>query len=307
MTWANLREPFFPWARSVHRIVGAQRPPHLGGKQLVIATDSSGTNHTSDYRVNAYLCIDTVASIGFERERRHIRSKYLRDSRRMSYKALSDRRRSDALAPFLEAARHLVGVCLVVIVNKRLRHLCFRNADDYEQLRVSANLTSRWKDAELEEAVRATYTVAVLLGSLSQPQQRVLWLSDEDNLFSNQAHARDVARLLATFSEYHVPHMLEQRHIATTALDDANRKLEDIVTVADLAAGGIAEAVNRVAAKCGGRIPHNLAIEFNEALSQKSDFITRWFWGAPGALARVAVRFDEHPDAYYSVSKWEMR
>lgn len=306
MSWNNLREPLFPWAQSIHRIVASERPPKITGKHMVIATDASGTGHASGYRVNVFLCVDVLASTEFEKTRRGIRSTYLRDGRRMSYKSLSDRRRREALVPFLNAARNLAGLCLVVIVNKRLRRLCFSEPGDYQKLRDRVGLTSRWKDAELEEAIRSTYTIATLLGSLSNPEQNILWLSDEDNLFANATHGADVARLLATFATYHVPHILRQRNIATTALDSGERELEDLVAVADLAAGGIAEAANQVAKQCGGRIPNNLAIEFTGKLSPKADLITEWFWRAPGRLSRVAVRFDEHPDAYYAVSKWEM-
>lgn len=304
--WTSQSEPLFPWAKTIDRIVASERPQAIEGLAIIVATDSGGTDHRSRYRVNVYLCVDVAASAGWERARTAIRRTFLSDGRRMAYKSLSDRNRLAAVVPFLDAAVHMHGLCLVVIVNKDLRHLCFHDSSEYERLRATANLRSRWKDRELEEAVRTTYTLALLLGGLSRPEQNVMWLSDEDNLFSNAAHAADVARLLATFTDHHVKHKLGHRMIGTTAIDEDDRQLEDLVAIPDLVAGGVAETVNRVAEVCGGRIPNNLTIEYEKELTPKAELMLRWLWRARGPLTRVVARIDVHPGAFYAVSKWDM-
>jgi hypothetical protein len=224
----------------------------------------------------------------------------------MSFKALSDRRRRAVLKAFLGAALNMSGLCFVVLVNRAIKHLCFRTAADYDRLRETASLQSRWKDRELEEAVRTTYTVAMLVGGMSQPNQAVTWLSDEDNLFSNERHSADVARLLGNFTDHHVKHPLGVRGIGTTALDEGDRAIEDIVAVPDLIAGAVTELANSVADVCGGRIPSYLAIDYRGKVSAKSDIISSWLWETPGKLARVVARIDTVEQGAYAVSKWDM-
>lgn len=126
--WRNQSDPLFPWAKTIDRIVASERPQAIDGPAIIVATDSGGTDHRSRYRVNVYLCVDVAASAAWERARTAIRRTHLSDGRRMAYKSLSDRNRLAAVVPFLDAAVHMHGLCLVVIVNKDLRHLCSRTA-----------------------------------------------------------------------------------------------------------------------------------------------------------------------------------
>lgn len=303
--WRTQTDPLFPWAVSIDKIITSVRPSQIAGPALFIASDSSGTDAKSHYRVTAYLCFGMGDWALWERMRREIRGRHLRDGRRMAFKALSDRRRRAALKSFLGAALNMNGLCLVIIANKALKNLCLQPSD-YEHFRLTAELQSSWKDRELEEAIRTTYIVALLTGGLSRPNQAITWLSDEDNLFSNETHSADVARLLGNFTTHHVKHPLSFRGIGTTALDDGDRVIEDVVAVPDLVAGAVAEMATSVAAACGGRIPNNLAVDYDGAVSPKSDLIASWLWEARGPLKRVVARIDTTPDAMYAVSKWEM-
>lgn len=304
--WKTHDRPLFPWAKSFDKIIASARPTAIAGPAFFIASDSSGTDAKSRYRVTAYLCFGFADWMLWEVVRRDFRSRHLRDGRRMSFKALSDRRRRAVLKGFLGAALNMSGLCFVVITNRAIRHLCLPTGEDYNRLRETASLQSRWKDRELEEAVRTTYTVALLVGGMSQPNQTVTWLSDEDNLFSNERHSLDVARLLGNFTEHHVKHPLGARGIGTTALDEGDRAIEDIVAIPDLVAGAVAEMANAVADACGGRIPNNLAIDYTGKVSPKSDLISSWLWEARGQLARVVARIDTVEQGSYAVSKWDM-
>ena len=223
----------------------------------------------------------------------------------MSYKNLSDRQRAKALVPFLSASETIHGFCLVTIFNRTLRHLCLRT-DDHDKMRGAADLQAKWKDRELEEAVRTTHIVARLVGGLSYPGQNIYWISDEDDLFANLERKHDMARMLSSFSSHYTHHALGELGIGTTALDEGDRHEEDLTAVADLIAGGIAETTNRLAEACGGRIPTNLAIEYTKEFLPKADTIVRWFWTGTGELRRVAIFFEQQPENQYSVSRYAM-
>jgi len=305
MAWRTITEPLYPWVKTIDRILTVEDPPTISGPTMLIASDYSGTDKKSRYLVTAIVCCDMEASSDWEISRRSIRRLHLPDGRRMSYKALNDVKRSRALAPFLSAAEFIHGLCLVVIVNKSIRHLCLNNASDYQKIRETAQLEARWKDRELESVLRLTHFVGCVTGGMTQPAQNVYWISDEDSSFSNLQRHADVAKLLSKFSSHYVKHELGELGVGTTSVDEGDRMEEDLAAVADLAAGALSEVLNRLAGLCGGRIPTNLVVEHSQEFLPKADLISRWFWLGRSSLRRVAVLFETHPNGF-SCSRFQM-
>jgi len=272
---------------------------------MLIASDYSGTDKKSRYHVTTILCTDMEASSRWELLRREVRRQYVADGRRMSYKALNDQNRARALIPFLSAAEYLHGLCLVIIVNKSIRHLCLNTAADYQRMREVAKLQARWKDKELETMLRLTHFVAVVQGGLAQPGQNIYWISDDDSVFANMSRSKDVTRLFSSWSSHYVKHNLGELGVGTTSLDEGDRVEEDLAAVADLVAGAIAEVMTRMAEHCGGRIPRDLSVERNEPFLPKADLIAKWLWLGKSELRRVAVLFEKHSEGF-SCSRYQM-
>jgi hypothetical protein len=305
MAWRHIENPLFRWVKTLDRVAASVCPDDLHGDLVMIASDYGGTGKRTRYRTNAFVYADIKNSEAWETARRAIRASYMADGRRMSYKGLSDRQRAEAVVPFLRAALLIEGLCLVTIVNKELRNLSIHQ-DDYDELRTTFDLRARWRDSELDEAVRVAHTVACLVAGLSQPGHNIYWISDEDELFANPDRHHDMGQLVSGFTSVYVRHTLGELGVGTTAIDEGDRWEEDLAAIADLVAGGIAETTNSVAQACGGRLPSNLAIEYSGSLSGKAELIARWLWTAPGALRRVALLFEKHPHGQYAVSKYEM-
>jgi hypothetical protein len=305
MTWRNIPEPLYPWARTINRILRVEDPPNMSGPTMLLASDYGGIDKKYRYHVSTILCADMEASIGWETLRRDVRSRYLSDGRRMSYKALNDNQKKRALVPFLAAAEHIHGLCLVIIVNKSIRHLCLNSAADYQKMREVAQLKAQWRDQALESLLRMTHLVGFVEGGLSQPGQNIYWISDEDSLFANPVRHGDVARLLSSYSSHYVKHDLGELGVGTTSIDEGDRIEEDLASVADLVAGGVSEVMTRMAEHCGGRIPTNLAVERTESFLPKADLIARWLWLGKSNLRRVAVLFEKQPQGF-SCSRYQM-
>lgn len=304
MTWRSLNNPIYQWVTTINRILKVEDPPTLTGSILYIASDYSGTEKSSRYRVSAIVCADIEKSIRWEMQRREARRRYMADGRRMSYKALSDRQRARALLPFLDAATEITGLCLVTIVHRDILHLC-ANSGDYDKIRVAAGLKARWKNRELEEALRLTHLIAVVIGGLSQPSQNIYWISDQDDLFANSERNQDMTRLLSFYSSHYTKHSLGELGMGTTEIDEGDRFDEDLSAVADLVAGAVSETTNRLSELCGGRIPHNLAVEYLKPFIPKTEVIARWFFSQTGELRRAAILFEKR-DTGFSVSRHQM-
>jgi hypothetical protein len=307
MPWSKLNMPMFPWVASLCKIMSLHKLPIVSGPDVMIFSDYGGSHKSCQYRVNAYLYVDLEKSIAWEVARKEIRAAFLSDGRRMSYKGLSDQQRARAIVPFLEAALNIQGLCLVTITNKRIRHLCSMDRNEhYGKFRQVANLAAKWKQAELEEAIRISHVAACLVGGLSKPDQDITWISDEDNIFGNMELSRDVGNMFSKFCSHYVKHSLQPLKIGTTKIDEGDRFEEDFASVADLVAGGLSEMVTRLSTMCGGRISPHLAVEYARELPEKVDLITNWFWHPGGNLKRLAVLFEDQTDGQYSVSKLEM-
>jgi hypothetical protein len=289
----------------MNRILTVESPPSITGPTMLMASDYSGTDKKSGYHVTTILCTDMEASWRWEMLRREVRRNYLSDGRRMSYKALNDQNRAKALIPFLSAAEYLHGLCLVIVINKSIRHLCINNAANYQKMRDVAKLRARWKDRELETMLRLTHFVAVIQAGLSQPGQNIYWISDEDSVFANMDRSSDVAGMLSSYTSHYIKHSLGELGVGTTSLDEGDRVEEDLSAVADLVAGAIAEVMTRMAEQCGGRIPRDLAVERHNSFLPKADLIARWLWLGRSDLRRVTVLFEKHPDGF-TCSRYQM-
>jgi hypothetical protein len=291
MSWASLKEPLYPWVRSLNRILLAANVPAIGGRALAVYSDYSGESKATAYRVVALLCFGPEAAGGWEAARAAWRRRHLPDGRRMAYKRLGDRHRQNALIPFLAAAECIPGLCLAFIVSKKVRHLCFNDAD-YGRLRELAGLSARWSDEDLEGAALVTHLVSCVVGGLSTPNQDVTWISDEDALLANGARQRDVATLLSKWTSHYVEHPLGQLGLGTTKLDERDRRDEDCAAVPDLVAGALAEVTTSLSRATGGRVPSSVAVPYDEPLLDKADLVARWFWWGTGPLRRVAFAID---------------
>jgi hypothetical protein len=175
MGWKQIRKPLFQWGKTVDRIIWSAQPQSLSGEAAIIATDSSGLDAKSRYRVDAYLCVDLDGLHKWEHLRCQIRQKFLPDGRRISYKGLNDKTRARALIPFLSSVLDIPGLLLVTVTNRSLRTLCF-DGDMLAHAKERGIISGKWKEKELDTAVRIAHTVAYIVGGMSQLGARYqLW------------------------------------------------------------------------------------------------------------------------------------
>jgi hypothetical protein len=165
--WRTLDTPLFPWVRTIERIVRAIAPPPMSGPLIFVSSDYGGNGKASSYEVYSILYCDVLASEGWFHKRGAVRSRYLNDGRRMSFKALNDGKRRAALGPFLGAANAISGVAISVAVHKSIKDLC--GGSD-----IFSHCLGNWKQldpalpsAGFEQMVRVAHLVGLLVGGFS--------------------------------------------------------------------------------------------------------------------------------------------
>lgn len=208
---------------------------------LVLASDYSGQHAGARGEVYAFLLLDPTDMTHWLMARDHLRKVHGLGQRRMSFKALGDRARQRVLSRFLTAADRLNGILFVVRISKRVGILFD------EQSEVDPQLTSaleNWTPRTVERLLRVSHLAALLIAGLSRPGQDILWISDQDDVAANIDRHWTMTTVFGTIASNYLEHSLGHIRIATTASDSGQRDLEDLVGIADLAAGAISEVLD---------------------------------------------------------------
>ena len=93
--------------------------PNLrSGPTLILTSDYGGQHSRADHETFSFLLADLEYCRPWDAMRRNVRSRFLRDNRRMSYKGMNDRRKRSALPHFLGAAHSIVGLLATVLIEK---------------------------------------------------------------------------------------------------------------------------------------------------------------------------------------------
>jgi hypothetical protein len=82
---------------------------------------------------------------------------------------------------------------------------------------------------------------SLLFAGLSAPGQNLLWFTDEDDIGANPQRVTEATTLIAHISSGYQSHPSGHLRFGTTACDNGDLFLEDIVAIPDLAAGALSE------------------------------------------------------------------
>lgn len=287
----------YPWLPTIDGVLAEVGLPVMHGKTLYVTSDYSGQHRESRYFTSAVLLADLEECDEWESRRRSVRAEHLSDGRRMAFKNLNDRQRQKALAPFLCAAGSINGLLATVAVDKRIQWLI--SAPGFlEQMKQSRRVVGKWSRQEFEYMARMAFFTSLFSSRVLRPGQDIIWISDEDQAFANEARKADAARLAGTFADIFFRVPVGALFMGTTDIDPGDRA-EDYAAIADILAGAVAD-VFTVAAACSfwpglGEIP--------EGTKPKSDFVLHWLMEAPKRLKHVLILFHQNPDGRLRVGR----
>lgn len=292
--WRELKSTL-PWVNAFNEKMRNSSVPILNGREVVIATDSSGLHQQSPFEVLGILIFDFGSAMHWEALRQSIRRNILKDSRRMSFKKLDDSVRQRALVPFLLAADQLNGLCLNIAIHKQI-NLHGDESFMHEQLKKSGVLKARWTSASFERMTRTTHFVALSMAGLCGEGQDVCWISDEDEMFESPQKSEDTLRILSVFNKQYINWPLGKLSAGTTKLDEGDRFEEDFAAIADLTAGAFAELVTKLKRSPDGSIGEAMINDFDSQLSEKTDLLLSWLIDQTQKLKRCSIVFDRRTD-----------
>lgn len=277
-------------------------PDLRNSSTILVASDYSGEHSGTKYEVLSFLFVDIERCWQWEKERTVLRSTFLRNGRRMSFKDLNDKQRKRALKPFLLAADKIPGLSFTVAIESSIESLFAGRAPldlsnpDFEMFR-------DWSGHTLEKAFRIVHFISFLLAGLSRPGQDLLWFTDEDSIAANPERVKQLTNLFAWISTGYLSFSLGHLRCGTTKCDDGSRKIEDFASVPDLIAGALSEQLELIRRK-GPDMSSSVFWIYRGDYSDKVAFITRWLIDKSQSLKRLFCIIDSSANSSKSRVSW---
>jgi hypothetical protein len=123
----------------------------------------------------------------------------------------------------------------------------------------------------------------MLVAGMSRPGQEILWVSDQDPAFANEARENDTASVFGKLLTLFAPHKLGPVHYGTTASGAEPLFQEDLVAVPDLFCGATCEFFTS-AKKEYGNLPR-IGVKISSLDSRTHAFL-KWYASGPWPLRR---------------------
>jgi hypothetical protein len=263
-------------------------PDLRADSHLVIACDYSGEHKAADFQVLTFLLADRPSVLGaWEHERLRVRQEYLADGRRLAFKDLSDRQRQRALGPFLVASGRMNGIVMSVAVEKSLASSRFGyHFAEFADV----------KPLVLAKLLRIAVCGSVLVGGLSANAQNLLWITDDDEVVSNERMRTATQTVVTALLRRCCPHHLGSVDFGIASAFDDGRRAEDLCAIPDLVGGAVAEIMNPLR----DSMPHSAALfaPFTAQTSTKTDVILSWLATLRGPLKHLVCAVKPVGDSF---------
>ena len=257
---------------------------------IIIGSDYSGQHSSSQFESFGFVFANLDKSQAWMNARKAIREQRLPDGRRSSYKTLNDRHRSAALPQFLDATNLLSGLVVVVLVHKEICSL-FKPTGKIKSSDPEIISLAHWAPHVVEKLLRVCHFSAFFLAGLSAEHQDVLWITDQDDIAANVDKHNEFVSTFGRISSHYLSHTLRNLRIATTASDNGNRDVEDLVAIADFAAGAVCEAMNSYHRMEMVPVP-GVILPIPNEIDEKALRLMHWFSDRRSSLKRLVIAFE---------------
>ncbi len=208
----------------------------------------------------------------------------------MSYKALNDTRKRAALMPFLEAANSIHGLLLTVAVHRELNEFKLNNTR-FSAWR-SRYLSGNWKKRTFEKAMAVSALFAIGVSGYSDESMSVTWLTDNDAIAQNSAKQEDLLKMACSQISAMATSPPSRIRIQLPGTTELPRLVaEDLLSIPDLAAGCLADTINKHFLKNGVLDVFDDFVIADQFEKEKDELITRWLTKTGEPLKKMTVAF----------------
>ena len=268
--------------------------PNLRKAQCLFAASDYGGEHAgAAYQTIAILLADIADCAAWQSTQVGVRAQFLPDKRRMAFKSLNDGVRRRALYPFLESANKLPGLLATFVVANTVKSLFIKGA----RLKAKAlelDVLRTLSPTVAEKLLRIVHLLSFLIAGLSAPGQDLLWVTDEDAIAANAERVKHLVEALARVSSNCLPHALRHLRVATARQDNGDLSVEDLLSIADIAAGGLSTGLETMLGRRGAPLSGFL-LPPPADVARKTRSVLDWFSDNTQPLRRIVLMIDEEP------------
>jgi hypothetical protein len=270
-------------------------------KNLLIGADYSGEDGKAPCVVYSLLMTSIEAWAEWEPKRLQVRRTHFSDSRRMSFKKLSDKQRAQALLPILNAADSLDGLIFSIAISKQCPSV-FSASPPLDLRNPQFAAYRKWKPSVLDKAFLILHLSGLLIGGLAEAGQDLLWFTDEDSIAANDQRVSELTQLFAWISSLYLSFEMGRCRCGTSRCDNGTLQIEDFLAIPDLVAGALSEqfAINANSPP----MPSGVFWVQRGDFSEKTQRITWWFADAGQALKRLVCVVDPTEDGTAHKVSW---
>jgi hypothetical protein len=273
---------------------GIRLPVFHDSSPLLLVSDYGGQHKSSPYETYTFVIVDAVSYAAWEGDRKRLRSGHKIGRRRLSYKDLGDVVRRDVLPQFLESADMLPGLCCSFSVEKSMGSLMESGRGHAIDPEIAPGIAALPPHV-CERLLRVMHFASLLLSGLSQPSQDVIWFSDEDAIAPNDAGVCFALKVMDVVSSHYLSHCMGRLRFGTTKCDPGDLQIEDLVSIADLAAGAIGALLADTRSR-GLKLSQDFDIPLSTKTPWKMRRLLNWLALRDQPLKRLSLVMERSPD-----------
>lgn len=272
----------------------------LRGRHVLIASDYGGTHKESKYHTFSFLAVDSVFTWLFLDECFALRRTILSD-RRMSYKNLNDGKRRRALSDFLCAANTLPGFVVTFAIDKAVGSLF---EEDWNSVEQEIPGIQSFKVATSRKLFHIGHLAGVAVCPWLLPGTSLTWLTDDDDFTANPIMIQTSTSALAAILSQHCTHDLGHFRFGAASFVDVGRQSEDLIAIADLCSGAIADSAHLWPELSEAVIPEIGGSLIGLAPKQKAQEVLSWLaYDESFSLKKVVIRLRLTGDSRIAVER----
>ena len=258
------------------------------GPTLFLSSDFSGQHDLAEYESYSFLIADLIYLWLWDDMRKEVRSRYLSDKRRMSFKGLNDAQKRRALIPFLRSANCIPGLSITLLVDKSIPSLLSSDGK-LDMSHPEYKNYQHWKSHVFEKLLRVAHFAGMLIAGLSAPEQNLIWVTDEDEIVPNEQRLVEACDVIEHIMNHYLTHKLGRVQFGTTKSDDGSLALEDLAAIPDFVAGAMCDLAPTFVQRARGL---SFVVPKDSVEKNKNKVIMDWFADPIHTLKKLVVSLD---------------
>jgi hypothetical protein len=241
---------------------------------LLMFSDYGGDHKKSKYNSYSFFILPYYEAERLFEKIKFLRNKYFEEVRVINYKNLNDKVRLNALPEYLNAYNSTNGLLISFLVDKtNTKSIFLKNGLDLESKELEKfNYYSR---STFEKTLRIIHFICLISNGICNNNQRMFWISDEDEIIANAKKENELSQLLDGISKLYLNFSLKFGFASTKEDTAQQRLLEELCVIPDLLSGVLPQLQHHISVE--PQFLHGKAVyPLDENLRMKDKILANW-------------------------------